>query len=228
MYLSRLALDPRVVAVRRDLADCQGLHRTLLRGFADGIAGDGEGARAAAGLLFRVEVDRRSDTPVVLAQSELAPAWSRLPLPYLARPAETKPLDGLLAGLAPGQRLRFRLRANPTKRLKTPATPGGSDRLVGKRVELLKEEERLAWLARKGEAAGFRLGQTEPGVPAVDVRPEPVAAGQHGRERMTLGSVLFEGVLEVTDADLLRSAIRSGIGSGRAYGFGLLSVAPAR
>jgi CRISPR system Cascade subunit CasE len=45
---------------------------------------------------------------------------------------------------------------------------------------------------------------------------------------MTFGSVLFEGVLQVTDPDGFRETLATGIGSGKAYGFGLLSIAPPR
>ncbi len=33
MYLSRLILNPRSRAVRRDLADCHSMHRTVMSGF---------------------------------------------------------------------------------------------------------------------------------------------------------------------------------------------------
>jgi CRISPR system Cascade subunit CasE len=43
---------------------------------------------------------------------------------------------------------------------------------------------------------------------------------------MTFGSVLFEGRLAITDTEQFRATLAAGIGSGKAYGFGLLSVAP--
>ncbi|MBI4518088.1 MAG: type I-E CRISPR-associated protein Cas6/Cse3/CasE [Deltaproteobacteria bacterium] len=39
-------------------------------------------------------------------------------------------------------------------------------------------------------------------------------------------SALYEGILEVTDPDHFRGTIISGIGPGKAFGFGLLSFAP--
>ena len=42
---------------------------------------------------------------------------------------------------------------------------------------------------------------------------------------MSFGSVLFEGELIVTDVEAFRAALVKGIGSGKAYGFGLLSIA---
>jgi CRISPR-associated protein, Cse3 family len=40
-----------------------------------------------------------------------------------------------------------------------------------------------------------------------------------------IGAVLFTGYLKVTDADRFRTALEHGIGSGKAFGFGLLSIA---
>jgi CRISPR system Cascade subunit CasE len=40
-------------------------------------------------------------------------------------------------------------------------------------------------------------------------------------------SVQFDGVLRVTDAQKLTETIARGVGSGKGFGFGLLSLAPA-
>ncbi|GFP24433.1 hypothetical protein HKBW3S09_01900, partial [Candidatus Hakubella thermalkaliphila] len=37
---------------------------------------------------------------------------------------------------------------------------------------------------------------------------------------------VFEGVLAVKDSGLFLNALRQGVGPGKAYGFGLLSLAP--
>ena len=39
-------------------------------------------------------------------------------------------------------------------------------------------------------------------------------------------SVLYDGILTLTDADRFREALQTGIGHGKAMGLGLLSVAP--
>ena len=82
MYLSRLVLNPRSRVVRRDLADCQSLHRTVLSAFP--VTGDGVGARAEFGVLHRLEPSRFGTAPALLVQSAEAPDWSRLPPEYLA------------------------------------------------------------------------------------------------------------------------------------------------
>jgi CRISPR system Cascade subunit CasE len=88
-------------------------------------------------------------------------------------------------------------------------------------------------LERKADAAGFKLRRVRSSagsVPAVDVRPEANQLGwrysDDGRKRLQFGAVLFEGELSVSDAARFRQALASGIGSGKAYGFGLLSIAP--
>lgn len=228
MFLSRLELNTRSGDVRRDLGDVQGMHRTLLRAFeqVDGPA------REAAGLLYRVEAGRSGEI-VVLAQSSVQPVWERLPDGYVQEVCEPKEIDEALAGVRAGMRLRFRLRANPTRKIDTKSGPNG-ERRNGKRVDLRTEEDQLAWLARKGEAAGFRLmsatvrGEAE-GVGVPDVRTTAAAreTGRRQGARLTFGAVQFDGALEVTDAEALRAAVAVGVGSGKAYGFGLLSLAPA-
>ena len=54
-----------------------------------------------------------------------------------------------------------------------------------------------------------------------------VLAG-HPSYEVISGAVLFEGRLEVTDRTMFLEALRGGIGSGKAFGFGLLSVASIR
>jgi len=48
---------------------------------------------------------------------------------------------------------------------------------------------------------------------------------QRSAMRMTLDSELFDGVLAVLDADLLRPALLAGVGPAKALGLGLLSWA---
>ena len=244
MYLSRLLLNPRDRALRRDLADCQQLHRTVLSGFPD-VERDSSGARAALGVLHRVDYEPRRGTVALLVQSRAEPDWSRLPQGYLTDTNGAQPnpacklVDAQYRGLREGTRLRFRLRANVTKRLKV-AHRSDSDPLVGKRVELFKEEERIAWLRRKGELGGFEIVSVEidDRVPNIRIAPEDTTTGwrrdlppeDHSEKMrmMTFASVLFEGELRITDAERFRQALEDGVGPAKAYGFGLLSIAAAK
>ena len=229
MYFSRLCLNARNRATRRDLGDLQAIHRTIMSAFPTA----GPTARAQERVLWRLEPDAHRGSAVLLVQSASAPDWSRLAPGYLKddRP-EVKPIDAALASVASGMRLRFRLVANPTKRLLGEGRPDGSH-AKGERIPLRGDEALLAWLARKGAESGFTVGpDSAAAARTVVVRPLGDLVGWRrrgtgdGASQLTLRGVQFEGILTVTDPDRLRQAVASGIGSGKAYGFGLLSLAP--
>ncbi len=236
MFLSMLRLNPRSRAVRNDLSDCRGLHRTILSAFPQAQKDQG-GARGEFGLLYRADADARLGRITLLLQSSAEPDWSRLPKDYLLddfdeldNPA-VKRVDESYDALGKGRRLRFRLRANPTRRLPLLIeNRTGKER--GKRVEIFGEADQLAWLARKASEHGFRLeaARVNPNVANARANPEGKVIGWRDRSKppMKFGSALFEGVLEITDAEAFKRTLAEGIGSGKAYGFGLLSVAPAR
>jgi CRISPR system Cascade subunit CasE len=191
MYLSRLILNPRSREVRRDLGNCQELHRTLLAAFPQ--AG-GAGARATFGLLYRAEAHSRSGAVQVLVQSHEQPDWGALPAGYLlstggdVKNPDSKPVGDRYMALRDGIRLRFRLRANPTRRI-AKARDAKEARWVGKRVDVRGEQEQLAWLARKGEQAGFRVvaARARDDVPNARANPRsrrsPAGAGRPGAAR---------------------------------------------
>lgn len=128
-----------------------------------------------------------------------------------------------LDSLNVGQRFRFRLRANPCVTRD------------GKRLGLLRPEQQEKWIERKGERHGFSL----PKLPSFDQARSPQARIdiRISQEQMLRGkpragngiriySVLYDGILTVTEADKFRAALQSGIGHGKVMGLGLLSVAP--
>ena len=210
MHLSQLTLNPTNRHVQADIASPYELHRTIMRAFPDADAG-GPGR-----VLFRVE--QRNDDygnvqPVVLVQSENKPDWSHVTsireLATYALRVEERPFAPKLRS---GQRLTFRLRANPTVKRE------------GKRHGLWEEEEQLRWIARKGESGGFK-------VQACRVIHEQKAIScmkskGNGHSAATFFAVRFDGILEVTNVASMLHTLRTGVGSAKGFGFGLLSVAP--
>ena len=81
MYLSRLLLDPRSREVRRDLAECHELHRTIMNAFPQSEE-QGEGARERFGVLHRLETERQSNRLCLYVQSREKPDWGKLPAGY--------------------------------------------------------------------------------------------------------------------------------------------------
>lgn len=229
MYLSRLILNPRNRGVQRDLSDCHALHRTIMSAFPQ--APPQTDARASFGVLHRLEPAEGKVT--LLVQSSLAPDWSRLRPGYLMETGEgvenpaCKPLDKFRESLTAGMELRFRLRANPTRKIDTKSGPNG-EKNNGQRVPLNGEEAQLGWLRRKAVDAGFALlsVQAKPSLADVATMPEAGSTGRRQESAISISSVLFEGKLKVTDIQKFRQALSEGIGPGKAFGCGLLSVAP--
>ncbi len=223
MYLSRLVLNPRNQDVCRDLARPYDLHRTLLQAFPAGEVHTERAAEDAIGLLYRLDDDPRTGNLHLLVQSQQPPQWERLPATdYLLPVAGNPALRELTLHLRADQQLAFRLRANPTMRLPTPQGSGAK----GKRVGIYDEEAQLAWLARKGKQHGFLLLQAQIRDDGKLKQAEAVRA-KNGVHNLELLSVQFDGFLQVIDPAALAHAVSAGIGSGKAFGFGLLSLARA-
>jgi CRISPR system Cascade subunit CasE len=214
MYLSRLILNPHSRRVQREVADPYQMHRSIMRGFPDGLE---EGRER---VLFRLDSHARTGRLDLLVQSWSLPDWSWLAeagaLGYLLPVGEpnpaVKPFD---FKLAPGQLVAFRLLANPTVKRKFPTGDH-------KRVGLYREEDQIAWLERKGEQGGFRIVSVRTGG---NDTVDGIIGRDKERHNLNLLAVQFDGLLQVTDPDRLRETVRQGIGSGKGFGFGLLSLA---
>ncbi len=207
MYLSRLTLNSSRMAVLW-ISNSYRVHQRL---------------RMACGndphLLFRIEENTQGINQI-LVQSQNEPDWKKAfdDFPVLLRTPECKPF---MPQLKAGCSYRFRLLANPT--IKKTIDREGEQKKA--RLGLLNEEAQQNWLQRKIEAAGGK-------VIASRILPRGF---QHSRKNpakdenhQTHLAILFEGILKVNDASLLHAALETGIGSAKGFGFGLLSLAPAR
>jgi CRISPR system Cascade subunit CasE len=129
---------------------------------------------------------------------------------------ETKPVaDSFLTH----SRFRFSLLANPTKKVRSNAK--GELLKNSRRVPLSQREDLLAWLERKGIQHGFSINLEE-----IQTIPRPrqafLKAGTAGLHSATE----FIGSLHVTDPKAFHHALEAGIGSAKAFGFGLLCLSP--
>lgn len=208
MYLSRLILNTWSRSVQRDIGSPREMHRTVLRGFPDDLAQDQER------VLYRLDQMERGNLLYLLVQSQQPPDWTGLDADYLAQNAVENPVVKQVdLDFSRGQRLAFRLRANPTKRLGKSAESN-----EGKRVGLYRVDEQIQWLNRKAQAGGFVVES---------VLPTQQQRTDDRKRNLKFFSVQFDGILQVTEPSLLQQTLDQGVGSGKAFGFGLLSVAPA-
>jgi len=200
MYLTKL-----VFPVTREslmlLGDMQAMHALVMRAFTP------DTNRSLAGILIRREnVARNAKDVTVIMQSIAQPDWDKCPLPA---GTSHSTVEQNFSSFKTGDAYRFRLKANPTRRDSATHALNG----IG------GEEQQQQWLDRKSEMHGFAVVDCM----VVDQGME-YGAGR-GDRKLAFRSVIYEGLLHVTDAEKFRKAVAGGIGRGKAFGFGLLSLA---
>jgi CRISPR system Cascade subunit CasE len=222
MLLHRIHLDTRCREARRDLSDPYQLHSTLCRAFSvpDIKCPEGE-------FLWRLEPETSmAGCPRILVQSRTMPNWAGIGVQGWL--AEADPAVNIndrlkLDSLKVGQRFRFRLRANP------------SVCRNGQRLGLQQLGDQERWIERKAQRHGFILPQlaafdfSEKPQKRVDVRisqEQMLRGNQHAGNALRIFSVLYDGILLISEPDSFRKALCSGIGHGKVMGLGLLSVVP--
>ncbi|NUN10686.1 MAG: type I-E CRISPR-associated protein Cas6/Cse3/CasE [Ignavibacteriaceae bacterium] len=210
MYISKLLLNRKSRRVLEELRSPYEMHRTLAKAF------DYQSEKENGRILFRAEPgDEKYVT--LLVQSATDPDWKKLTVSadyFYTRGGDPVRVKEFNPVFSEGVVYAFRLRANPTKR----------EKATRKRVGILREDDLAEWLRRKGEACGFRILSFE-------IRKENLVTAkikdgefQHGGE---FTSVLFQGTLKVNSVPLFSAAVINGVGTGKGFGFGLLSVARA-
>lgn len=208
IYLSQLILNPASHMVQSEKQNPYQLHRTLMRGFA--------GRREEANVLYRLDINPYSGVMTLLVQSTAEPNWQPLTQigqgQYLLASPQWKIIEPCLQN---GRILTFHLRANPTiKKVRRDET---GQRRNSNYVPLVYEGEQLAWLRKKAEQSGFCL---------LDAYINPEGKQADYAKRLTLFTVQFTGRLRITDPAAFQQALIKGIGPAKAFGCGLLSLAP--
>jgi CRISPR system Cascade subunit CasE len=207
LVLSALAIDPRQTAPRNDLKNSAGMHRRVMSLFDSGLGGT---PRSALNVLYRLETHQNG--PRLLIQSTTEPNTSTLANGYslvgstlMGRLAEQLVIDTVI---------RYRIVANATKKI-----AAGDHR--GKRVALNSHDTNI-WWANKAAESGLDL------IEAPTLHPETTIGRDATDGVITIRPWRIDGHATVVNPEKTVAAIHSGLGRGKAYGCGLLSVAIAR
>lgn len=105
-----------------------------------------------------------------------------------------------------GNRYRFEVTLNPTVKVQRHRVP-------------LTEPQLPEWFSRKSELHGFLVNPNG----YTTTNPETLRFRKQGL-KVQLNFWTFSGTLTVEDAELFRDTLIRGIGSGKAYGAGLLTI----
>lgn len=215
LWLTRIVPDTRSQDARRDLAGAIGMHRRIMSLYPFDAGPD---PRARFGVLFRTE-----DTPTgphLLIQSTHEPDTTRLPDGYGT--TLTRPLDALIDAIRPGLTIRYRCVASPVRK------PGATTRALYNLPPVVPLTGAAAdeWWLRQADQSGIKP-LTHHSQPLDTMRGERHPDGA-APQRIRHARTQFDGTAAIIDTDLLKATVLNGIGRGKAYGCGLLSIAPAR
>lgn len=219
MYLTRFRMNPTRRGSVRLFASPQRMHATVLSAFPPNLATSPDGR-----VLWRLDTPSNHEwnlyvvSPARPSMEQLQEecGWSQ------EQSWDTTSYGPFLDRLAPGQRWAFRLTANPVKSV--AGVRGSRGRVVPHRTATHQRD----WLLSKAERHGFTIPKREGEAELLVSRREQdsFSRGQGAnRGTATLTRVQYDGLLTVTDPELLRTALTQGIGRGKAYGCGLLSLA---
>lgn len=223
MYLTRFRFNPARRGTRRLLGSPQALHAAVLAGFARPEDHTTDTART----LWRVDRSAHrpdvflyiaSPTPPDLTHLVEQAGWPTIDT-WL-----TKPYTPFLDRLEKGQRWAFRLTANPVHDGRKKSDSNDTQRFGHVTVH-----QQIEWLRKRADRNGFTICSTSDGFPNLVVRDRQIRTffRNRGEPPVTLAVATYEGVLQVEDADQLRRALTKGLGHGKAYGCGLMTLAAA-
>lgn len=255
MFLTRFRVNTARPGARRLLSSPQAMHAAVMSSFpallpTDTPAPDGPRVlwrldhTARAEVVLHVVSRHRPDLTHLVEQA----GWPAAAAADPATPGwESRPYGPFLDRLAAGDRWAFRLTANPVHHIRR------KDGEPIKRTAHLTPTHQMGWLLERQERCGFRItekpddrrllpgGTTHSKQPHHGDRYELTVRDQRAlvfdksrstsarggrRAPVSLVTVTFDGCLEVTDPQLLRRTLTQGIGKAKAYGCGLLTLAP--
>jgi CRISPR system Cascade subunit CasE len=196
MFYTRILLAPKHLALRGDLANAYQRHRRIESLFP-------ECKRSEAGVLFRWEQS------TIFVQSELEPRFDLWPRNY-ALEIQTKTIN-LSPLLRSGQQIKFRLLADANKQ--STRTEDSKSRRFGR-----KREEMPEWLAG-------RLTEVAEIVEVAVRWDSPLHITRQAQSWMVYPTD-FAGELRLLDPPKFLEVASRGFGRSRAYGCGLMQIAP--
>lgn len=230
MYLTRFRINTARREGRELLGSPHRMHAAVNMSFPDLLTRDGSGPR----VLWRV--DRNSSAEVLLfvvspGRPDLTHLVEQAGWPAAGTPGwQTYAYGPFLDRLTKGSTWSFRLTANPVHVIRR------KEGEPTKRTAHITARHQAAWLLDRQSEAGFVVTEKRPEQRLLEHGDELQLAVRDKRdlrfakaaERRTvsLTTVTYDGRLTVTDPDVLRRTLTQGLGKAKAYGCGLMTLAP--
>ncbi|MDB4796784.1 type I-E CRISPR-associated protein Cas6/Cse3/CasE [bacterium] len=163
---------------------------------------------------FLIRVDRKEESYRVLILSSSSPSkpdWC---------PSDCFGTKTIPDSFFNHPRYRFSLLANPTKKIRS--NKAGERTKNGRRVPVTERSELIRWLENKAASGGFSVDTD-----SLRTIPRGREFFHKGRSAHgTHNAIEFQGEIIVNDPLRFRNTVATGIGSAKAFGFGLIVLGP--
>ena len=244
MHLTRFRFNTHRPGARKLLSSPQATHAAVMGGFPGLLPGHPGGDPGQPRVLWRVDRNAKAEVYLYVVSPD------RPELTHLVEQAgwpraddspgwQTHDYGGFLSRLEAGQTWAFRLTANPVHSIRR------KDGEPTKLTAHVTPRHQAGWLLKRQEQCGFEVVRgtdLDPALPSVDGyellvhdrnstgfdKPDPRPDKRGKRMRVPVVTATFDGRLTVTDPEALRRSLRAGIGRAKAYGCGLMTLAPVR
>lgn len=219
MYLTKMPLNRRRRGAVKLLSSPQAMHAAVQSAFPP------DNLRSEAGrALWRVDSSSQ-DTISLFIASPTEPDLSHIVEQAGWQTGDmwkTLNYGGFLDRIESTQRWAFRLRANPVRSGKHPDSSWSDT----KPIAHVTAKQQLGWLLDRAGKAGFSIPDGPHGEAALQIIERSTLKFRKGGHTVTIATATYDGVLEVTDPDVLRHTLSFGLGRAKAYGCGLMTLAP--
>lgn len=218
MYLSRMHLNPRRRSTRLLIGNPQAVHAAVMSCFPPAAHGEGR-------ILWRTDHD--DGRLALFIVSPTVPSFEHLQEQAgwtNQQSWEVRAYDRLLDRLMVGQEYAFRLTANPTRVIT------GEDGRKRRRAHVTADQQ-LAWLTDRASVLGVEFIDAgvmsgHEAIPSAAVTAREVLRFKRQGSTVTVARTQFDGAVRIRDVEAARRALTNGVGKAKAYGCGLLTLAP--
>lgn len=234
MHLTRFRFNAARTGARRLLTSPQMLHAAVMSSFPEAPPTPGGGPR----VLWRIDYNSAAEV-LLYVTSPVRPDLTHLVEQAGWPTAETQGWSTydyatFLAGLSADSVWAFRLTANPVHSIRR------KEGEPTKRTAHRTPRHQIEWLLNQQERGGFAIEEKAPESRLLERGDEyelvvggarglsfsKDSSSSPGRNAVRIATVTYQGRLRVTDPEAFRLRLASGLGKAKAYGCGLMTLAP--
>lgn len=207
-YISRVEIDTENRRKISELTHLGAYHNWVEKSFPEEFA-VGERSRK----LWRIDQLQGQSYLLIVSQGE--PDMTQLETYGVSGTGQCKAYEPFLQSLRDGQKMSFRLTANPVRAVK-------QENQRGKVYPHITAAQQLEYLEKRAEKLGFSLMNNDYQIVQRDF---PILKKKGGKS-IKLARAIYEGSLLIENAEIFRKTLTEGVGKEKAYGFGLMTVVP--